>query len=37
MLAETEEKLIEQQQKEIAHQQMKKTGFVDLKPVDLTK
>ncbi len=37
MLAETEEKLIQQQQKEIAHQQMKKTGFVDLKPVDLTK
>lgn len=37
MLAETEEKLIAQQQKEISHQQMKKTGFVDLKPVDLTK
>ena len=37
MLAETEEKLIQQQQKEIAHQQMKKTGFVDLNPVDLSK
>lgn len=37
MLAETEEKLIAQQKKELAHQQMKKTGFVDLKPVNLTK
>lgn len=37
MLVQNEQRLAEQQQKEIAHQQMKKRGFVDMKPVDLTK
>ena len=35
MLADTEEKLIAQQQKELAHQQMKKTGFTNFKPVQI--
>lgn len=37
MLVQNEQRLIEQQQKEVAHQQMKKRGFVDFRPVDLTK
>jgi len=37
MLADSEERLIVQQQKELAVMQMKKTGLVDFKPVDLKK
>ncbi|OPY76828.1 MAG: Type IV secretion system protein virB5 precursor [Syntrophorhabdus sp. PtaU1.Bin153] len=37
MLVDNEQRLITQQQKELAHRQMKKRGFVDLKPVDLTR
>jgi type IV secretion system protein VirB5 len=37
MLVQNEQRLIEQQQKEIAHQQMNRKGFLNLNPVDLTK